>query len=91
MKCCICGNEGKHVVSSAFGPFRDAYCQEHLDMGIEPYQSIVSCMWAIGATSINDVNDSLHDIINKSLAYANKTEEELLSDAAKLDDEFRND
>lgn len=84
MNCCICNAEAKQVVASAFGPYSYAYCHKHLELGIEPYEDIVICLWSIGARSMSEINDDVHGLINRTLRHYSKTEEDLFSDVEKM-------
>lgn len=85
-KCEVCGEEAPVVVlASPFGGFSSAYCKECYENGLYPYSDMVDSVWCCGW---DNMSDSVKEMIRKTLKKLNKTEEEMLKDVQKCEDDF---
>lgn len=86
--CCVCGQHTDIVCCSPLGTYSQAYCEEHLRAKISPYSDITTMFWLCGAQSLKDINPDFHEDIINSLAYHNKTIEDVVKDARDIDDDY---
>jgi hypothetical protein len=87
-KCDVCGQDVDklYVCSSAMGAISFAYCGKCLALGLEPYDALVGGL--CGLHSMDEIRSDLHLIIERSLDFYGKTQEELFADIKKLEEDY---
>jgi len=75
-KCAVCGKEGEvFVASSACGAMSNAYCEECLASGAEPWNDLVFYVSLAGHYP-DQINEMYREIVRDTCKRLHKTEEE---------------
>lgn len=81
-KCAVCGKEGPvFVCSSLLGGISNAYCDDCLSSGAEPWGDLVSYISCAGCYP-DDINDTYRNVVRATCDRLGKTEQEF-ADAVK--------
>lgn len=72
--CEVCHKPGDGVYSSALGPISHAYCRECLEAHREVYGTLMAGLYGVER---ENVSEGVQQIIKATLAFYNKTEDEL--------------
>ncbi len=84
--CDICNKPAKGVASSPLGPISNAYCQECLDARREPWGVLVAGLYGVNGSEA--LIDWARPIVKATLAFYNKTEEQLWAEVKQFGDEY---
>ena len=83
LTCDVCGSDENTMVrASAAGPISLVYCGECVRTNREPYGILVAYLSGIGSniSSRDDIADWIYPVIQDTLGFYDKTEEELFAD-----------
>lgn len=83
--CWICGSPSIGVRSSPLGAISGAYCLDCLEANREPWGVLVGCLMGCER---GEVADWVKPIIKATLAFYNKTEDDLWNEVEKEIDEM---
>lgn len=87
--CEVCGKEAPIVVAaSTLGACSNAYCEECLNEGLEPYNDIVGTVWCVGW---DNLAVWAKDKIERTLKKLGKTKEDILADVEATEKRFNDD
>lgn len=87
-KCSVCGRIGRvYVCSSLCGAMSNAYCEDCLDSGAEPWGDLVAYI-ALAGRYPDDINEWYREVVRNTCRRLGHTEEEFAAAVVKCAEEM---
>ena len=88
-KCCVCSKEGPtFVCASACGAMTNAYCNECLDAGAEPWGDLVAYI-SIAGRYPEEINEFYREVVRNTCKRLGRTEGEFAK-AVQMEHDLEN-